>query len=296
MLSAFDVKPIEVAFLGPFAVDYVRDKVCAQWAQGLTIWLSQAAGEGWKVRLRACDPPFDVPESVDGKGYWMKPVHTTSDGRRKLLRKQIFTSVVHALGEIVKQQARVVVGVGQGGLVCILLGLPLVVEAACRARIVTDRELLDFRRAWSGVVGLIASDPIMLQQRPLWPELQAAIPELTMIQPCGVPRIVFVGDSFLHKDYAMCLATAAGTTSVSPGDPCAQNFWAELARSLCVEPPVYIEDDIAGSGCCVVCGKRGALGRCPTCGLLMHFGCVLPSTPGGELSCQMFKNGRGYSR
>ena len=81
-------------------------------------------------------------------------------------------------------------GVGQGGVISILLGLPLVVEAACRARIVTDRELLDIRRAWSGVEALIASDPMIMPQRTNWSELQAAIPELTMIQPRGVPRLV----------------------------------------------------------------------------------------------------------
>ena len=82
-------------------------------ADGVVAWtnLSKACGEQVKVRVRMCDPPFDVEESVDGKGYWMKPVHSTADGRRKLLRKQIFTSLVHALGEIVKQQARVVLGV-----------------------------------------------------------------------------------------------------------------------------------------------------------------------------------------
>ena len=131
-----------------------------------------------------------------------------------------------------RQRARVVLGVGQGGLICILLGLPLVVEAACRARIVADRELLDIRRAWSGITALVVSDPIMLPQRSSWPELQAAIPELTMIQPRGVPRIVFASDAFLRKAYATHLAAAAGTVSVSPGDPCGQRFWVEAARAL----------------------------------------------------------------
>ena len=53
-----------------------------------------------------------------------------------------------------------------------------------------------------GCLGLIASDPVMLPQRSVWPELQAAVPELTMVQPRGVPRLVFVSESFLHKDYA----------------------------------------------------------------------------------------------
>ena len=63
------MKTIEVAFLGPFAVDFVRDKACVQWSKDLTQFLSQATGEELKVRMRMCDPPFDVPESVDGKGF-----------------------------------------------------------------------------------------------------------------------------------------------------------------------------------------------------------------------------------
>ena len=71
-----------------------------------------------------------------------------------------------------------------------MLGLPLVVEAACRARIVTDRELIDVRRAWSGVEWLMIFDPVMMTARSDWKEVVEAVPEILMTQPRGIPRAV----------------------------------------------------------------------------------------------------------
>ena len=62
-----------------------------------------------------------------------------------------------------------------------------------------------------------------------------------------------------------------------------------LLERLLKEPPIYIEDDVAGSGCCAVCGKRAALGRCPSCGLLTHVSCVPPLHPGGVPECPRCK-------
>ena len=34
-----------------------------------------------------------------------------------------------------------------------------------------------------------------------------------------------------------------------------------------------------------MCGKRGALGRCLSCGLLTHLSCLSPTLPGREPEC-----------
>ena len=50
-------------------------------------------------------------------------------------------------------------------------------------------------------------------------------------------------------------------------------------------PPVFIENEDKGFGLCIVCGKKGVLGRCLKCGSLMHFSCVVPESPGAEQKC-----------
>ena len=149
-----DVKPVELLFLGPYQSSCWVDKVAEEHRRRLQ---SEMSKEGpWspgdlRLRLKVCEPPFEIPGTTDGKGYWMRPVHAKSEERKKLLRKRIFTGVAQALGFIARQRSRLLVGLGQGAFITAMLGLPLVVEAACRARIVTDRELLDLRRSWAGV-------------------------------------------------------------------------------------------------------------------------------------------------
>ena len=64
-----------------------------------------------------------------------------------------------------------------------------------------------------------------------------------------------------------------------------QNEIEYLKGALRTLPPVFIESDQRGFGLCVVCGKKGVLGRCVKCGTLMHFTCVIPDGPGKEQKC-----------
>ena len=95
VLAAADIIPVEMLFVGPFAVQYVCDKVRKDWTWSISGWLQAPTTLGSEARLRSvtCDPPFDIPDAVDGKGYWVRPYHPKPDDRRKLLRKQIFTSM-----------------------------------------------------------------------------------------------------------------------------------------------------------------------------------------------------------
>ena len=58
-----------------------------------------------------------------------------------------------------------------------------------------------------------------------------------------------------------------------------------LKMQLSTLPPVFIENEDKGFGLCIVCGKKGVLGRCLKCGSLMHFSCVIPESPGAEQKC-----------
>ena len=287
-LCGADVRPVEVLFLAPFAVTYVVDQQMSIWRKGLASWLApEAGGNVLQLRVLACERPYDTETAVDGKGFWANPVHRFESERKKLLRKQLFASVVQALAGVIRQQARVLLGCGQGAVVAALMGLPLVVEAACRARIVADRELGDIRRAWAGVEWIVCVDPLVLPQRSNIDELLDAIPEVSQLQPRGILRSVVVTPRFesTHGRFAKELAAALGCPSVGEKDPLIMRAGRVAYESLQVEPPVYIEDDVNGFGLCAVCGKRSALGRCATCGLLMHFRCVPPPAPGLPQEC-----------
>ena len=82
-------------------------------------------GESWVKRLAghlkvgaSCtvlDPPFLSEDSLDSKGYWMRPVARKPEDRVKLLRKHIFTSLVTLLNGVVRWGPDIVMGYGQGG-------------------------------------------------------------------------------------------------------------------------------------------------------------------------------------
>ena len=106
------------------------------------------------------DPVYEV-EDTDCAGYWTRPVAQKYDARRKLLRKEVFASIVTVLTQMVRYHSRIIVGYEQGGLVAACLSMPLVVETACRTRIVTAREMSTFRRAWSRLCGLFVFNPLI---------------------------------------------------------------------------------------------------------------------------------------
>ena len=94
------------------------------------------------------------------------------------------------LSYVAKYRPQVIVGIGQGGVIASLLGRPLLVERAVRARVATARELVDIRRAWASVVALIACNPVVLPQRTDYAELLRAVPEMHMLQPRGILQIL----------------------------------------------------------------------------------------------------------
>ena len=153
------VNAVRVLYLGPFAVTPVVDAKAAEWKSKLSRNL------GATVELITADPPFDVEDDPEGKGHWVRPYHPKEESRRKLFRKQLFSSLVLLLTYVVKYQPAIILGIEQGALIAALSSLPLVLEAACRARIVMAPEVAAIRRAWAGVVGVLAVNPRVIPGR-----------------------------------------------------------------------------------------------------------------------------------
>ena len=133
------------------------------------------------------------------------------------------------------------------------------------------------------MLGLIAIDPEVAKQRSDVEMLKRSLPEASKVQPRGIYREVVVtpgcADERFAKDLAGLLA--------APAEPKLRSD--ELRRALAVPPPVYIEDSEVGPGLCCACGKKGVLGRCLKCGLLMHYSCVAPILPGRPQPCPRCK-------
>ena len=123
-----------------------------------------------------------------------------------------------------------------------------------------------------------------MPQRSEFEELAAALPELQFLQPRGILRcVVQSGAAYLKEGFGRQLAAAIGTAARKDGD--LDGAFEKIRRYLALPVPLYFEDDAAGVGACAVCGKRGVLGRCDTCGLLLHLTCASPRLPGRVLEC-----------
>ena len=114
---------------------------------------------GCRLRLIRCDGEYAEEDSADPCSYWFRIVGNTPDQRRKSLRKQLFASLVNVLSNAARYRPQVIYGVQRGALVASLCSRPLVLEAACRTRVVTTDQMMSFRRAWSYMIGLIGDRP-----------------------------------------------------------------------------------------------------------------------------------------
>ncbi len=91
-----------------------------------------------------------------------------------------------------KYRAVMIIGSEQGGLISLLCARSQVLEVACRARILTAKEMRNAREAWCGVVSTIAINPVVLPQRSVMQEIQAAIPEVGFAQSKGQHRMLLI--------------------------------------------------------------------------------------------------------
>ena len=179
------------------------------------------------------------------------------------------------------------VGYEQGGLIAACLSMPLVVEVACRTRIVTGPEMISFRQALARLASIAVYNPVITSTRYISEELLNAIPELGYLQPRLFPRFVVLSGTMPAKAaFGEELAEIISAPSFLEKEfPHHSRVKSDLATALSQIPPVYIEDDASGLGHCIVCNKRGVLGRCPACGLLMHYSCLSPLHPGDPQPC-----------
>ena len=135
-----------------------------------------------------------------------------------------------------------------------LASMPLLVEQACRYRVVTPEEMGRYRVTWSKIVGLISVDPEVVRQRSDLEMLRRALPEISKVQPRGLYREVIVTASCYEPRFARDVGGLVAA-------PAEQGLRKDaFRRVLCVPPPAYVEDSEVGPGLCCACGKGGSFG------------------------------------
>ena len=214
----------------------IRDRTtCETWRDVLESGLKR------KFRVHYGEAPFQVPESLEDTNYWVKPIAGKEDVRRKKLRTQILTSVMMALSYVVMYNPRIIVGIGQGGLISSLMTFPLLNEAACRYRVVTSTEMSDIRRAWAGVSSIISINPVMLPQRSNHEEIVAAVPEIKFTQPKGIFSVILQdGTNRLKSKFGAALVGKGGFPAIAAGD-FELEAAAKVTACLSARTPIFID-------------------------------------------------------
>ena len=82
-----------------------------------------------------------------------------------------------------------------------LAAVPLVLESACRARIVTPKEMHAFRVGWSRIRALAPINPQVMPQDSNLEMVKQALPEMTKVQPSGVYREVVVTKQCVQRAF-----------------------------------------------------------------------------------------------
>ena len=77
----------------------------------------------------------------------------------KRLRTNLLAGLVQILRLVAKHRPKIIVGVQQAGVAILMVGLPLLLEMACRLRPVPPEEIAEFRRGWAGVHALLSVNP-----------------------------------------------------------------------------------------------------------------------------------------
>ena len=95
--------------------------------------------------------------------------------------------VIH---EVSRRRPRLLVGAHQGALLVLLCALPLVVEAALRARVSTEAELVAARNTWGAVEGFVGIEPFLQSQYLDMNLLGQALPEAFVAQRKLKPAVV----------------------------------------------------------------------------------------------------------
>jgi len=252
----------KVVFLGPWATNDELSRISEQWLERL------GGAAAIEFDCAVARPPFCNEDDLECPGFWMNPKARSDDQRYRLLRKQAFAGIVAALHQVSRSKPDLIVGLGQGATIALLMTRPLVVEAACRARVVMPETLNDFRQTWARVRSIVVLNPVLLPGRSDPGLLLAAIPEIVRIQPSFCPSQIVLSKKYVHAEFARTLAAKA-RVKVEVEAPDGEGLRAALSR-----PPRLVRPE--DTGICAVCGKKGAMGGCIRCGLLMHYTCVHP--------------------
>ena len=175
---------------------YVSDYVPTSVRVALTgnLWKQMSAIlPHYQVSLAISDGPFEDDDGqafahFDGKAQnWKHPSKQVLETKMDLL-----TSVVKVLRSCIVHKPHIIIGDGQGGLVCLALAKPLLIEAALAARNVQRDEADAAGKAWGGVLTVVVRQPRLGKSKSGVELFKLAAPEVFVKFPEPAIHVVAV--------------------------------------------------------------------------------------------------------
>ena len=137
-------------------------------------------------KFDVCEPSF---RDDMHQGFWFdpEPQRTPSpEHRTKRLRRDLLTGLAVAVRELGRIKPQLVIGLGQGGVLALLLSRPRICEVALRSKVaqVAEMKATGMSEAWQGVQSILVRVPQVFKARSSGKMLTDALPEL--LKPPGL--------------------------------------------------------------------------------------------------------------
>lgn len=108
----------------------------------------------------------------------------------------------------------------------------MVLEAACRRRVVAPEDMKAFRRIWGRICAPLVIDPLVMPSITDFGVVTRNFPERLRLQPVGQYRQMVLSNRYNSVPFARDLG---GVVAAPPGS----DFAAEIAHQHCLIPPSF---------------------------------------------------------
>ena len=149
--------------------------------QQAQVWRDLTAAYPWvNFKFDVCEPSF---RDDMHQGFWFDPEPQRTpnlEHRVRRLRRDCLTGIAKAIRELARVKPQLVLGIGQGGVMALLLSRPRICETALRNKVVqaTEMKATGMSEAWQGVQAILVGVPQIFKARTSLKMLTDAMPEL----------------------------------------------------------------------------------------------------------------------
>ena len=114
---------------------------------------------GWRIEIAIVEGPFEDDEG-EAHAHFEGTKHGLTPAKQVLeIKRELLTAMVKVLRACAVHRPQVLLGDGQGALVCLAVSKPLQVEVALAARNVQREEAKSIADAWGGILAIGCRQP-----------------------------------------------------------------------------------------------------------------------------------------